>query len=266
MNQKTSDIKAKVLLFDIETAPNLSYTWGKWEQNVIEFKEQGYMLCFAYKWLGEKTVHVKSLPDYDTYKDSPHDDFWLVQDLHALFEEADVIIAHNGDQFDIKKANTRFMVHHLSPPSHYKTIDTLKIARRVGKFESNKLDDLGKDLHIGRKVKHPGFEMWLGCMSGDKSAWEHMTKYNKQDVALLEELYLALRPWVTTHPNLSHEPVHGEKPPCPKCGTAKPLFHRYQYNMNSVKRLWKCRGCFGYYASAYPRSLWSETVQKKMLH
>ena len=45
----------KILLFDIETTPHTSYTWGKYDQNVIAFKEYGDLLCYSYKWLGEES-------------------------------------------------------------------------------------------------------------------------------------------------------------------------------------------------------------------
>jgi hypothetical protein len=34
----------------LETAPNLGYVWGKWEQNVIDFKKSWYVLSFAVLW------------------------------------------------------------------------------------------------------------------------------------------------------------------------------------------------------------------------
>ena len=37
---KDPDYKQRILLFDIETSPLISYTWGIWEQDVIEVKEE----------------------------------------------------------------------------------------------------------------------------------------------------------------------------------------------------------------------------------
>ena len=44
----------------------------------------------------------------------------------------------------------------MPPPSPYKTIDTLKIARKYFGFNSSKLDDLGRVLGAGEKVRHGG--------------------------------------------------------------------------------------------------------------
>lgn len=194
--------KVKVLYFDLETSPNLGYSWGKWEQNIIEFEKEWIVLSFCAKWMGGKTI-VRALPDYPVYRKNRKTDKALIKELHALLNQADILIAHNGDAFDIKKANTRFIEHGLVPPRPRKTIDTLKIARRHFGFNSNKLDDLGRRLGVGRKIKHSGFDLWKGCMSGDMKSWRVMKKYNKQDVILLERVYLKLRSWLPNHPSLT---------------------------------------------------------------
>ena len=235
----TSD--KKVLLFDIEIAPIVGYTWGLWEQNVIDTKEEWYMLTFSYKWLGEKKTHVRALPDYKTYKKDKKNDKELVSELWRLFDEADVVIAHNGDAFDIKKANIRFIKHALCPPSPFKSIDTKKVAKTCFKFDSNKLDNLGKYLGVGEKLDTGGFELWLGCMSGDKKSWKLMCDYNKQDVILLEKVYLALRPWMKNHPNLS---VLDNKPHnCPNCTSSHVTHRGYGMNTKSKYERLQCQTC-----------------------
>lgn len=201
----------KCLLFDIETAANLAYVWGKFEQDVIRFQSEWYMLSWSAKWLNGEHI-TKCLADYQYDPNDPHNDKELVTDLWKLFNEADVIIGHNGDKFDIKKANTRFIEHGLPPPAPYKTVDTLKVARKYFGFNSNKLDDLGRRLGVGRKIKHSGFDLWLGCIRGELASWKKMKSYNRQDVVLLERVYLKLRPWIENHPPTSEDPAE-----CP-CG------------------------------------------------
>src|SRR3990167_5663814 len=106
---------SRVLLFDIETSPNLAYVWAKWQQDVIEYKKEKELLCFAFKWLGEKRVKSFSLRDLSQKE--------LVRKLHSLFDAADILVAHNGDNFDIKAANSFFLHEGFTPPSPYKTFD-----------------------------------------------------------------------------------------------------------------------------------------------
>lgn len=182
--------KSKILLFDIETAPIVGYTWGLWEQNVIDTKEEWYMLTFSYKWLGEKTTHVLSLPDLPTYKLDPKNDCELVAKLWELFDEADVVIAHNGDAFDIKKANIRFIKHGFTPPTPYKSIDTKKVAKSVFKFDSNKLDNLGKFLGLGEKLETGG---GLSCGS---DVWQETRNLGKRCVIITSKMLFFLRRFI----------------------------------------------------------------------
>ena len=185
-----------------------------YEQNVIDLKTSWYMLSFAAKWQGEKSVTTYALPDYHGFKKDKEDDSKLVKELWKLYDTADIIIAHNGDRFDLKKSNARFIKHGLTPPSPYKSIDTLKIARNKFAFVSNSLNDLCKYLGVGKRLPHTGFHLWRGCMLGDKKSWKLMRRYNAQDVVLLERVYLKLRPWTTTHPNMNMYSGHDACPTC----------------------------------------------------
>lgn len=227
----------RILIFDIESAPNVSYTWGKWEQNVVQFKKEWYMLCFAYKWLGEKKIHVVSLRQFQRYKRDPENDIEVIKALHALFNEADVIVAHNGNSFDIKMAQTKFMMHKLPVPKPFKTVDTKLVAKRYGRFMSNSLDDLGNNLGLGRKVKHPGFDMWLGCMAGDTKSWEMMERYNKQDVNLLEQVYLELRGYMSNHP----KSYTGQS--CDVCESGNIIYRGYMQTKRGTSHRYQCKDC-----------------------
>lgn len=233
---------------DIETSPNLSWTWGIYEQNVIEKEKSWYILCWAAKWLDRKPIMSSALPDFKKmYKNNPEDDSAVLLDLWQLFDEADIIIGHNSDAFDIKKTNARFLAHGMTPPSPYKTIDTVKMARKTFKFDSNKLDHLGEELGLGRKIKHDGFSMWKGCMNGVDKDWKNMVKYNKMDVTLLEKVYLALRAWSTTHPNLNllQNTTHA----CPICGVDALQKRGFAYTKVNKYQRYQCvgeEGCGGW--------------------
>jgi len=197
-------------------------------------------LSFAYKWLGEKKIHVHALPDYPAYKRDKECDSDLTAQLWELFDRADIVVAHNGDRFDIRKSNARFLAHGFIPPSPYKSVDTLKLAKKHFRFDSNKLDDLGKYLGVGRKLPHTGPHLWFGCMGGDPKAWALMRRYNAQDVALLERVYLKLRPWATTHPNLSH---YSRLDVCPVCQSNHLKNSGLHYLTSGKKQRRTCLDC-----------------------
>ena len=184
----------KMLLLDLETAPTIGYVWGgrKFDVNVVEYIEEGNIISFAWKWLGDKEVQCKSNRLYSRdYRVNNR----LVAELHKLYSKADYVIGHNLFAFDDKVANTDILLNKLPPPPRHRVIDTLKIARQTFRFNSNKLDDLARRLGIGRKLPHTGFAMWEGCMRNDASSWTLMEKYNKHDILLLEGVWEQFAPW-----------------------------------------------------------------------
>lgn len=186
----------KILIWDIESSPILGYTWGLWDQNVIRVKEDWKLMSVAYKWLGESKTHVKQLNDFSGYRAGDLNDKALTEFTRDLLDQCQYAVAHNGVSFDTKKAMAKIIEHGLTPPSPFTQIDTLQIARRNFKMSSNKLDSLGEILGVGRKIKHSGFDLWLQCMAGNPAAWKEMGKYAKQDVTLLESIFIKMLPWV----------------------------------------------------------------------
>jgi len=234
-------MEPKILLLDLETFPNISYTWGKYDQNVIRFVQQSCIASFSAKWLNNKNIIVKALPDYSGYTPGSYDDKALVIDLWNLLDEADIVIAHNGNSFDVKVCNARFMFHGLNPPSPFKTVDTKKVVKEVARFNSNKLDDLSQIFELGEKIQTT-FDLWEGCINGDKKAWNDMISYNKHDILLLEKLYLKVLPWIKNHPNLTL----WTEGLCPKCGSADVQYRGYQFTLTRKYRRFQCNSCGGW--------------------
>ena len=200
------------------------------------------MLSFSWKWQDEKICRVKALPDYADYKPGTEDDSSLIKDLWAILDQADLVIGHNADRFDIRKANARFIKHELPPPKPYQTIDTLKIARRHFAFTSNKLDDLGQLLGVGRKLKTGGFDLWMGCLQGDTASWNKMKRYNRMDVLLLERVYERLKPWHTNHPNINVN-SNPQELRCPACGSSNVLLEGFRPCRTFRTRRYSCKQC-----------------------
>jgi uncharacterized protein YprB with RNaseH-like and TPR domain len=230
---------ATIIFLDIETAPSLGWVWAKWETNVIDFKQDWYILSVGYKRSTDKKVTVVGLDDVK--RKSPEDDSALLDVIWEVLNEADIVVAHNGRKFDIPKINARLLTHKKNPPSPYKLVDTLDIARKVFAFSSNKLDDLSRDLGLGRKLPHTGFNLWKGCMDNDPKSWKLMKKYNGHDVILLEELYYLVRSWDKNHPNVNHGRTADEA--CPKCGSLKVQKRGFSFTMLRRKQRYQCTSC-----------------------
>jgi len=212
----------KMTLLDIETAPQKGYFWSRFNITIGSHAviENSYMLTWAAKDLYDDDIEWDSLfIDQEAYHADPKDDKRIVQSMFEVLDEADVIIAHNGDQFDIKKIIARGMIHGLTPPSPFRKIDTLKIARREGLFDSNKLDELAKFLQLKGKEETGGMQLWIDCMNGVPEAWDKMLSYNIQDIRVLEDVYRKIRHYDSKHPNIGQYYRDG-KQRCTVCGTA----------------------------------------------
>lgn len=233
----------RVLLLDIETSPLKIFAWGVYDVNALKVIESSKLMSCAWKFLGiDKNVNVKALCDYPSYKPGVLDDRELVLDIWKVLDEADVVVAHNGTAFDVKKLNTRFVAHGLTAPSEYKQVDTLKVAKKYFKFEANGLNALGVYLEEGEKVANGGFETWVKCMDGDPKAWIKMKKYNGQDVNLLENVYLRLRPYQDDHPNLNLiANIHDHS--CQTCMSKNTIKRGFSLTRTGRKQRFQCTDC-----------------------
>lgn len=183
----------KILILDIETAPMEVFCWGLWDQNIglNMVKQHTTVLSWSAKWRGAPDSQVMYRDQRDA--EDIRDDKELVQIIRDLLDEADIILTQNGKKFDVKKLNARFVKHGIKPPSSYKHIDTLQIAKSKFGFDSNKLEHMTAQLCTKHKKlthgKFPGFDLWKECLAGNEEAWKEMQVYNKVDVLSLEELY-----------------------------------------------------------------------------
>ena len=228
-----------IAFIDLENSPVLAFVWEAYETNILWKERDWYLMSYSVKWHRGKHITL-ALPDFPLYKKEKHNDRELVKSLWHVFDKADVLIAHNGIDFDEKKAKTRFIAHGLPPPSPYKSIDTLKEARKIGKATSNKLDDLCQDLKLGKKLPHTGKNLWRDCINGDLKAWKLMKRYNAHDVYLLEKLYYYLRPWMKSHPDLR---LYTRKVGCPVCGSQDVQKRGKEHLLVYDKQRYSCSTC-----------------------
>ncbi len=235
--------KPKILCFDIETSPIVSYTWGLYDQNIglNQIKTDWFILAWAAKWLDEpasKTTYM------DNRSATPEGDKPLVMKLAELLEQADIVVTQNGDKFDIKKLNARAIIHGLPPIKVCKSTDTLKESRKVFSFTSHKLEYMTEKLNTKyKKLKHseyPGFDLWSEILKGNSHAWAVMKKYCIHDVLATEELYQKIRGWIKTQ-NLSTY-FEDDIVRC-RCGSTNIFKKGFVYTDTGKFQGYKCKDC-----------------------
>lgn len=176
--------EAKILFYDIEVSYGLARAWRpsyKTQIHYSDFKIHPKIICISWKWNNSDEVNTVSW-------DKNHDDKELLKQFIPELNKADFIVAHNGDKFDLPWIKTRALYNRLDMHPSYSSVDTLKIARYGHRFPSNRLDDIGDYLGLGRKIKTDA-GLWDAVFEGDQKALEKMITYCEQDVFLLEKIY-----------------------------------------------------------------------------
>lgn len=232
----------KLLYFDIETAPLLAYSWGAFNRYIKpdDIVEDWFVLGWAAKWVCTSYMYSYVCRPSEAKKCN---DKRLLKPLWNLFDEADVIIGHNSDNFDIKRMNWRWIVNDFTPPKPYKTIDTLKELRRVAAPTSRSLDYVTKQLNLNGKMKHrPG--LFQECKEGKGDALRELREYNEIDVIEGESLYLKIRPWMKYHPNMGLYYESGEER-CKNCGSTDLDYDRKHPVITAANAYvcWTCKIC-----------------------
>lgn len=233
-------------MLDTETAPKLANVWGLFKQNVgiNQIVKDMYVLCWSAKWYGSDTMMSDALHYHSRYKRNNEDDTIIIKSVWKLLDEADFVVAHNGNGFDIPTLNSRFIILGMQPPSPYKVIDTLSIARSNFKFTSNKLDFLGQALVGDHKIATGGFKLWSDIIQNkDDDAFDRMVEYCEQDVYLLEKVYDKLKPWNKTAGRLDLKDSELKDVGCNSCGSSNVKKNGKYATNTGVYQQHKCNDC-----------------------
>lgn len=240
---KGEKYQVKRLFYDIETGYFKAPVWGAFQQFVKPEMLEGdkKIICISYKWQYEDKVHTLTWNEDLNDKD-------MIRKFIKVLGEADEVCGHNADRFDMKTIRARAIKHGLLMYPKYRSVDTLKKARKYFRFASNKLDFLGQTFEVGKKLEHAGFDLWRRCQEGAtkkirKEALAEMVAYCEQDVILLEDVYNVMMPYIDHNTNfavLKHG--YAGKWRCPECGSDEvQLSHTDTTPMGYIKRHMRCK-------------------------
>lgn len=245
---KTKHKEPKIICWDIETSLVIATTFSLYPDSLSHegILQDWFIICGAWKELGKDKVHTVQIKKNT-------DDYQVCKTLRDALADADIIVHHNGDKFDIKKLNARLMFHKLPPLPLIPTVDTLKEVKKVAQFTSHRLDYLGKHLFGQGKLKHSS-GMWIDIAKGDLKPVKEMVAYNEIDVVRLEQLYLYLRPYMKSHPHMGIL-KNDDKHSCIKCGSSNMLKDGIRMTAGGIKKQRnKCGDCGSYTTTAISKT------------
>lgn len=240
--------KPNVLVLDIETAPIIAAIWDLKIKGYVpasQIVQDRYVMAWGAKWLGSPITKYQ-----DQRGKGPLKDKELLLKLRPLLDKADIVISYNGESFDSRRINSRYMQHGIKPPSPYRHYDVMKLHKRVADHTSNTLDYVSTHTNVKYKKLHhndyPGYSLWQQCMAENKKAWKSMKLYNIHDVLSTEENALNTLAWA---PEAFPEfyPVSDRAMACGRCGyyghmraTHSKLTNKFEFEQ------YRCSKCGGY--------------------
>ena len=98
----------KRLFFDIETSPNIVFSWNIGRDISIDYENilnERAIICICYKWENDKKIHHLTWNKGDDKK--------MIQEFARIIDSADEVIGHNSDRFDVKWVRTRALFHKI---------------------------------------------------------------------------------------------------------------------------------------------------------
>lgn len=234
----------KRLFFDIETSYCTGWFWRPSFKTSISYDQvlnNSAIICICYKWQGSDKIH--------SLKWDKGNDKEMIKKFVDVLLDADEVVGHNSDKFDLKWVRTRCLMAGVKSLPDFKSIDTLKISRSKFNFPSNRLDAIGKYLGFGGKKDTGGIQLWHDIIQKNSTrAMGEMIAYCKRDVDLLEKVYLKLEGYSKPKTHIGMD--GGESScSCPQCGSDKTGLNKRTIGVTgNVKCIMKCHDCSKYFS------------------
>lgn len=234
-------MKPKILIFDIETKPVLAWIWRvgnkiRIDHDQIKRGDRFDIICICWKWLHERETHALD------WGIKAQDSTAMIEKFTKVVESADIVVAHNGDQFDIKQLNTQRLLHDQAPISWPTSEDTLKQFRKHFAFPSYKLDYLAKTL-VGGGKNPMKFQDWIDIVENkDPISLAKMVRYCKNDVRQLAMVFEKAEKHMAPRASRTNI-IEAPKAACKLCGSMRTKSKGLKYLATGVKQRRQCMSC-----------------------
>jgi len=235
------DVKSRICFYDIETSLAKSYHFQQWKVNLSQKQkiQESHLLSHAWAWGdGEVTGSILTREEM-----LAHDPERLVLECWSLLDNCDILVAHNGKRFDVKKVNGYFLQYGMPPPSPYRVIDTLLIAKQKFALPFNSLAYLAEFLDVEQKIDTGGVDLWIQCDQGSQEALDKMNEYCMGDIVTLRGVYNRLIGWSNDGVNMALYNDHGAS--CPHCSSddVSVIQGKYSHTVARKYQAYRCNGC-----------------------
>ena len=235
-----SSNQSKILIYDIETSRIVfkSFWTGKQYMGHNQIIKDPRIISIAWKWLGSDEIEFLSW-------DADHDDGEMVKKFLVIYNQADLVIGINNDNFDNRWINSAALRHDVHVNVYVKSFDIQKEEKRLFRLPSYSMAYSAKFTTTTLKQSHEGIRMWDMVEDGTPSEQEEylgkMIEYNIGDIITTEELYLRMRKY------MGHK-IHigvlqgNSKYSCPNCGGTDIFLRKTTTTQaGTIQRIMGCR-------------------------
>jgi len=231
---------AKILIYDIETPRLRANIWwsGKQFVNGNDIIDEPKIITVAWKWLGDNKVHTKTW-------DENHCDKELMKVFLEEYNNADLVVGVNNNNFDNRWINARAMKHGMHVNMFVKSLDLQKQMKRIARLPTYALKYMCKFFNVTMKLGHEGITMWemvqYGTPVQQKEYLKKMETYNIGDIISTEEVYFKMIPYMRHAAHLGVA-IGNQRYSCPTCGETEDLKYLGDTitSAGTIQRLMQC--------------------------
>lgn len=238
---KKKNRKGGRLIFDVEVSPCQGYFWRPGygiNVSASNVRVYGAVICLAYKFESEQKIHTLQWDDKQS-------DYKLLKEFVPIMQEADEIIGHNHQGFDVKWIRTRCLFHRLPCPPNFVMTDTWLQSKRYFRFPGNSLKAVARYLGLEGKLE-PSPGLWEKVVfDKNKKAMKELLAYCRRDVDQTAKVFQEFVPY--TDP----APLHrgSSMQDCAHCGSSNTRWEKDRTSTAGIKKTqFRCQepGCLKY--------------------
>lgn len=148
----------------------------------------GVVLCGVIKPAGAEAIVLRADELNKQWEKKRSDDSAVVAAIVAELSKHDILIAHNGLNYDLPFLRTRMAKHSMQPLRSFKLVDPVQVARRSLRMSGNSLERIADFLGCNTKTTVDG-NLWLrAALDGDRKAMDAIVDHCCEDVKMLERI------------------------------------------------------------------------------
>lgn len=120
-----------------------------------------------------------------------------VQQIAGVLADHDLLVAHNGNRFDVPFVRTRLLRWGLPRLPELKLVDPMLIAFRKLRLRSNGLGNISDHLGISDRKTPLYLSLWMDAiLNGSRKSMDKIVEHCVADVNVLEGVLNVVKPYI----------------------------------------------------------------------